>query len=558
MSDPSPASPVLEVPTTAPGRLAWLLHPRDTLVLILGVVLAIALHRALFGYANYYEFAHFAEIAKNMANGEGFVSYSAQPASLAWCHERGLAGPPWPVAERFIGYPALLSLLFRVFGVHDGVVLGANMVVFAALVTVLFQTGVRLFDRQSARLACVLFLLNPLFTFNYALYGFLDPFFGLIVWAVSLGLLGLPESRRPLRRVLLVGVLYALAHLVRYNALILAPLYLVFVVVLAPTRRLLSAALFALPVALSVVGLVAYNLAAFGQTGTYLTSSWVMAEYVVAGAEPWRLYEVYASWDILRSSWDAVLTKFSNNVTDNILRDVTRLYNLQLLIPFAIHGFFVAAQPRQRRLLAIVGLPLLCQFLLFALSHPELGTPLRWTDRYYFWGAILVLLFGAFGVRTLIGGLAQGRAFIALFVALTVASFSSWWRPAPGFDPDTFYARDYLQGVPKGSIVATNRWHNSVSLYYGTATIELPHDPDVIGDVARHWPLDVVLVTADPPGTRTLPAPWVAMMNDEALRDAFGRVHGFTVDRLFTGEDGTVVGMALRSTRPQPASSTPP
>ena len=426
--------------------------------------------------------------------------------------------------------------------------------IFATLTGLLYQMGARFFSRETALVATAIFVLNPMFSMNYTLYGFLDPSFALVMWLVTLAIIRTFEAEDPVRWALVAGLTTGLAYLVRYNVYLSAPIYLVLVIWGVRSRRWLCGLIYVLGFACGYLLVMAYNLNHFGIPAVYQTSSWVLAEQTISSSSPWRDYAVYSSWDIVTAHSGLVLLKLWQGVTNVLLQNIVRLHNLQFLIPFTVAGFFLARERRQRALLLVMGVPFVVQLLAFASTHPELGLSLRWTDRYYFWACPLVLLFGADGLRYFLGEVQRPRLAMAAFFALLLFSMVRWWQPLPTFDPDEFFAREYLtEELPDDAFVVTNLFANDFSYYYRTTTMEFPYDPHVIGAVQRHWDIDVILIAFTPEEMSFLTL-WLEEMQRDRFR-AFGEAYGFRHDRTFVDDEGRAIGFALRSTRDEDAPS---
>jgi 4-amino-4-deoxy-L-arabinose transferase-like glycosyltransferase len=194
------------VALAAPGR-AFDLAVVGALALVLRVAWVLVYGRAsppkgAINDTTFYQFA-----AASLASGHGYIGPQFAPT----------AG--WPP-----GFPFLVSLLYRVFGIHLQLALALNVVLATATVVLLYLVAERIFGRTGARFAAGLFAIlpGPLFftglwmsetTFTFILVAFLalvvflpDRRWTPVVLGVALGLAALTRGEGMLMPIIPLAV----------------------------------------------------------------------------------------------------------------------------------------------------------------------------------------------------------------------------------------------------------------------------------------------------------------------------------------------------------------
>ena len=144
-------------------------------------------------------------LAERLAAGEGYVDPSGNRVAY------------WPV-----GYPALLSLAFRILGPSIGVAVGLQVVLGVATCLLLSIVGSRILSQPAGRLAGLLLALYPTHVFYSSLH-LTEPLFGLLLLGAIGCLVGERASRSPWQ--VGAGLLLGLAVLTR-PLIVLLPLLL--------------------------------------------------------------------------------------------------------------------------------------------------------------------------------------------------------------------------------------------------------------------------------------------------------------------------------------------
>lgn len=152
----------------------------------------------------------YSDIAANLVRGYGFV---AEPGGA-------------PIVWRAPLYPAFLAVVYAFFGEHNetGVFL-AQSVVDSMTAVLIFYMGTRLFSESVGLASAVIFALHPLSAY-YSLRFLSESLFTLAFTAVIAAWIAAVTARR-LRAFMTVGVLIAVASLVKPVALGLWPLLVI-------------------------------------------------------------------------------------------------------------------------------------------------------------------------------------------------------------------------------------------------------------------------------------------------------------------------------------------
>lgn len=245
----------------------------------------------------------YAQIARHVARGDGFITSFIKPISLVFHHS----------VERHpdLTYPPLhvywMAGVMRVLGATDRAASHAGGLAFLLTVPLVFLLALRMFDWRTAVLATALFGTH-ITLLGYAISGLETSLLGLLVTALFLVLHTAAHTERSeLPWVVAAGVLMGLIYMTKYIWLVAAIPAIVLVWVLRPQRRLLRTAVF---VALIFV----------------VAAPWLYRNYLLTG-HPFFTLRVYEVMGHTRA-----------NPANTLLRTFRDYYE-----PF---GTFVAANPR--------------------------------------------------------------------------------------------------------------------------------------------------------------------------------------------------------------------
>jgi hypothetical protein len=153
---------------------------------------------------HYYDFG-----ARRIAAGHGYSDDLATPTGPLW--------HPW--CHYPVGYSAFLAIFYRLFGSSHAVAGVANALVGAALAVVTWAVAAQALTRTRARIAGVIIALHP-GLITYAALVMSEPLAALVTLAAFWATV---RDARPLRGLVVGGVVLGLAALVRPQALLCAP-----------------------------------------------------------------------------------------------------------------------------------------------------------------------------------------------------------------------------------------------------------------------------------------------------------------------------------------------
>jgi 4-amino-4-deoxy-L-arabinose transferase-like glycosyltransferase len=240
-------------------------------------MLALALVGAALGFAgsdgrlHYPDAFDYAQMGRQLAEGEGLTSLQAFPYVLGWLDAAGLdARPPWPVMWRFPLPIALRAASFRLLGPSDAAALLPPLLLSALTAPLLFLLANRLGGPLAGLLAAGLWIASPSQQ-QLALTGLTEPGATLLAVAIAgLALRARDEAGWPACAAL--GAALGLASLQRTNLLALAPAAIAAVALASTGRRAPRLAALAIAGGLVAAPWLARNALAFGEPLLNLTS----------------------------------------------------------------------------------------------------------------------------------------------------------------------------------------------------------------------------------------------------------------------------------------------
>lgn len=440
--------------------------------------------------ANTYEFAHYAEIGRGIARGEGFSTRVLYPSSLAYYAELGLArAERLPVNHRF-PLPAYVSAGFqRVLGSNDLAAGLGPLLAYALWIALLFEVGRRFAGPWVGAGAAFLLAATPAGSKYFALFGLPDVYFGCIVLALHALLAESGPDMSP-RRAAACGALAGLAWLARYNLLLWLPLYAGFFLLPPRETRKRSAACAAFFLGFLAIAFpaLAYNVRHFGSLTTP-DVIWNLTHGVVSREQTWLDFRTYSLADLYPYGWAPFAAKAWESF-HSLLLDAPTLWQMQLLLPLAAVGLFAEASPTLRRLAVLTAAALALQIPVFsALRFDSWGLGVGY--RYLFWAFPLVALGAAAAAKAVAKAGPHGKAAVAGGLALHLALLAPFYtrdltaihlsHPSGAPPPDWPELVLIRRLAADGSTVVTNLPAH-VGWYADASAVALPNDPD---DVAR-------------------------------------------------------------------------
>lgn len=205
------------------------LQKEDTRYILILVVSAIVLYGTLFSLRFEGLWASdafdYAQMARHIYNGDGFITSYIRPLSLAFNdsleNHPNLIKPPL--------FPLVVAASFYILGVNDTAVTLVSGFFYVMLVPLVYLFAREMFDRRVALWAGVISL-TSLIILYFAMQGLTDIMF---TFLFTFTLYLLYKRANPL----LIGVLVGLCYLARYNMLAFIPGILLFMYLTYPNRK---------------------------------------------------------------------------------------------------------------------------------------------------------------------------------------------------------------------------------------------------------------------------------------------------------------------------------
>jgi 4-amino-4-deoxy-L-arabinose transferase-like glycosyltransferase len=300
--------------------------------------------------------AKFADIARNIVRGEGFVSNFSFYNAAKLTQEGLFSAPYTPPAM-----PYMIALFFKFFGVSDASVIATSVFFFFLTVLFTFLLGKKLFGKTVGILSALVVLINQHFL-DYAKTGASETLFMFQIVAIPYLLL-LKKRWATILSFVLLGVMY----FTRPQAFIFIAGYVLFYLLLKlPWKK----AVFAF-VLIAILGLIVdrlillplggkYHLYSFtGRGGHAITqhSQYVAVSDVIRGVEKQP------------ASWILTVKKTGTHLF-NFYRGLPQIANPYLFAFFAISPLVLFKKREERAFLAVVFFAAFLSFLLPALTIP--------------------------------------------------------------------------------------------------------------------------------------------------------------------------------------------
>lgn len=307
----------------------------------------------------------YAQIARNVYRGNGFTTLALKPAELAFDprleHHPDYWRPPL--------YPLLIAAVFLFLGPKEYAGVLVSGIFFALLLPLAYVFGRKLANRTTGISAAVILLCLPEM-WDYSLHGLTEMTFAFLF---TLLVYGLHSGLNPM----LLGIVFGLCYLTRYNAFIYLPL-LAWYLLIVERWKWRESALFGAGCILVTAPWLVRNLALTGNPFFSLQKIEI-AKYTNA----FPGYSAYLVFETVGPVF--MLTRHAGEVFEKYLRGLNILV---AEIPSLIHpalmalffgGLLAFRLPRRVRfLLYTIILILALQTHVLALTHPliRLFTPL--------------------------------------------------------------------------------------------------------------------------------------------------------------------------------------
>ena len=188
-----------------------------------------------------------------------------------WFHDAGGV----PSGRRPIGYPILIALAYKLFGVHSGVIDLLNLALFAAGLYFLYKIARLLFSERVAFWSAILYALYPVSIYSIKLAT--DEHLFMPLWLGGLYLLLREIHGRPVRAALLwYGLIFGYAAMTRTHAVFMpATVALAYFLIRYPWKKVL-AAFFGVAILMQLINLpwIVRNYQVWGHPIPYSTNNY--------------------------------------------------------------------------------------------------------------------------------------------------------------------------------------------------------------------------------------------------------------------------------------------
>ncbi|MFC1679555.1 hypothetical protein ACFL2T_05035, partial [Elusimicrobiota bacterium] len=327
-----------------------------------------------------FEFCHYGEIGRNLASGAGLRTGVLFPGEAAILKSRGVdLSEPAPVLSRFPLNSLLTGAAILVFGDGDHAVLAVQGALLAGTAATAFWVFSAFLSPPGALAAALLFSLSPSMLRGFALWGYPDLLFCLLL---------LVFHERWLRRAdpWLLGALAALCWLARPNFSLWLPVYAVHAV-MAEGRSRETALRLAKVLGSALLVVSPYVFYQARHYGAFLNPNllWNLEQGVIIPEGGWNYYRLFGYSDFGAEHIAGLLAKGGRGFW-GFLSSLPLLWQMGWLLPLAgIGGWAWWRGDRDRRGWLALHLALLAiQVAVFSFLRDEtLGG--RVAGRYYLW-----------------------------------------------------------------------------------------------------------------------------------------------------------------------------
>ena len=305
-----------------------------TLLTLLGPAVLWLTYHARFQGLTLAEAMDYGQLARNIANGRGFVTSVVSPLGTNFSpdltNHTDLTHAPL--------FPIISAAMFGAFGAKDSVLALTSAVFYLLTIPLVYLLALRLFGRRTAFLSALLYIVGERML-QYALSGTPITLAGFLLTAAALALHrgyaadADPEARGSgLKASALAGALIGLCYLTEYTFALCALPIAVYLALSRSRRRTASVLVFA-----AVFMLIA---------GPWMLRNYRATGYPVAGLRTYELVmmtDAYPSYTVYRST-DAkpILELLSGNGTQVLRRSLAGLQAMYDQLPLLAGGWITA------------------------------------------------------------------------------------------------------------------------------------------------------------------------------------------------------------------------
>ena len=262
----------------------------------------------------------YAQIARHLYNGDGFITSSINPLSLTFYDSIKNHPNLW----RAPLYPLLVSASFHIFGINDAAVTLVSGFFYILLIPLVYLFAKEMFGRKVGLLAGMISLTSVVLV-NYGMTGLTETMF---TFLFTLSLFLLYKRVNPL----FIGFLLGLCYLTRYNLLFIIPGILWFIYKEYPNWKIDVLKL----VAVFMITISPWWIRNFSLVGNPLFS---LQKYEIA-----MFNDVFKSYSLYRTFQPIEPTNFIISHPISMIKKA--IYGAGVLfvgIPRVIFNFFVSA-----------------------------------------------------------------------------------------------------------------------------------------------------------------------------------------------------------------------
>ncbi|HWI55390.1 MAG TPA: glycosyltransferase family 39 protein [Desulfobacteria bacterium] len=510
------------------------MKPKTQTVLILAfIILAAAIvwysyYSLTFVALAYNDSMDYASIARNVADGEGFVSSYITPLGLA--HK----GVPHPDLWRAPLWPAAIALFIKIFGAIDQAVAFASGFFYLAAVPLIFLLARQLFGNPTALSTALIYMFSAQ-NLHFSTSGLTEPMALLMLTAIIF-IMYIPFFKSPPGDFLL-GLAAGLFYLARYNALLFIPVIALVWCALRRPAGLIAGVRLGAAFSLTVMPWMWRNYVLMGNPLFSLQKyEPVMFTQTYPGYTLYTMFEKVNVTGFIMSHSAEMWIKVGQNwqdFTHNLFAPTFTGVYAVLFVLFLL-SLFLPFDEKQRYLRPLL---LVC----FGLQLAALMV-IHYIPRLFFMFTPFYIMYGMAAVNYLAGLISKKRSITLISMGLLTALFiitnlPVWNEP----NVDKPLIRDYSASVKKITLLAkksdlilSNDGH--ILAWYGNRyAAKLPYRTDMLPELERLVPVKMIFLSGR--------MSWNMPEADESWRKVFWgkpqQLYGFRLLERF--EDGSLL-----------------
>ncbi len=525
------------------------------------------------GMGRTFEFPEYADIARELARGNGYATHVLYPSVLAYGDAAGTVADPsgtYPEMNRHPGFALALAPFVAALGATDAAVHFGLAAFFGLWVLAAFLVIDRRLGRLPAVATAAFLALNPAFVVFFVPGGFADILFAALVLAfLHLATRDDDPGAVPAWRWFLVGLLGSCAWMVRFNFSLVALLGAAALLWPRPDRRrAIAAAALLLGFAFGCAPYNAWHTWVFGSTDSP-PSLWNLLDGCPGYEAPWKQYRTLSVHDVFANgTWRILLAEKFPYLAFLAARNLPGMLLAIVPFPFFVVALFRRGRPAgQARLLAVSTVAFLAMlgvlsFIRFENWVAPGGRELNF--RYYIWFLPILVAFGAQEAAELLA--ARARAVrvgaLALLAALQLAYLFAYAGPLQdvyrtqgrfdAFPAVQALARLDRDGAIRRDLPVFTNVPAHVGWYLDRPALLMTTTPDEVGPLWARHPVSAVLFTKLDIGEPALFPAWTKLFQDAEATKAFLAATGL---RVAYADDTSLLLVASAASATVPATA---